>query len=402
MRPAPPASGLRRRDPEAQQRATLLELFFDLVFVGVLALTSMTLAGDPSWTGAAKAILPLMAVWWIWTVTTLLADFYDPQQRTIKILLAGIMLGTSQLAVTAPHAFAGGGLVFAATFVAIHLGRGVLLTSVQSYRKDYSASRRTLSFMSWFGASAVPWLVGGLVDERVRFALWGLALAIDYVGGGLRYPTPWLGRVPKAQYDRAGEHLGERYQQFMILALGDMILVGILVYARVPHGGGHAVAAVLSFFVTLLMYQIYVNRAGSILELVTVHRPGRHALWAPYTHVVMIIGIISTAAGFELVIRRPGGTTPPGWAGMIIGGPALFMMGRITFEYEVFGRWSWARVAFLAALVATAPVVVFFVSPLLAAAISAGALLGIAITDQLRVRARASHATSHRHGTPDA
>jgi low temperature requirement protein LtrA len=64
---------LRRGEGGGPQRATLLELFFDLVFVGALALTSATLSREPTWSGAAKAILPLMAVWWIWTITALAA-----------------------------------------------------------------------------------------------------------------------------------------------------------------------------------------------------------------------------------------------------------------------------------------------------------------------------------------
>jgi low temperature requirement protein LtrA len=146
----------------------------------------------------------------------------------------------------------------------------------------------------------------------------------------------------------------------------------------------------------VVLWQIYVNRAGSILQMVTVRSPGRSARWAPYTHLVMVTGVITMAAGFDLVIPRPTGDTPPGWGGVIIGGPALFMLGRITFEYEVFGRWSWTRVFWLAFMIAMAPLVILFLSPLSVATYAAAVLLGIAITDQLRVRSRASNATSHR------
>ncbi|GIH18809.1 low temperature requirement protein A [Rugosimonospora africana] len=386
---------LRRGAGGGPQRATLLELFFDLVFVGALALTSLTLSREPTWSGAAKAILPLMAIWWIWTITALVTDFYDPQQRPIQVVLAGVMLGISQMAVATPNAFGKSGLVFAVSNVAIHLGRGVLLVSVL-YRRERVAAQRAGRFLFWFSLTSVPWLIGGLSGERTRFILWGVALAVDYVSGGLRYPTPWIGRVPKEQYDQAGEHLGERYQQFMILALGDMILVAILGYSRVPRTGMHTLAALTAFVTTVVLWQIYVNRAGSILQMVTVRSPGRSARWAPYTHLTMVTGVITMAAGFDLVIPRPTGDTPLGWGGVIIGGPALFMIGRITFEYEVFDRWSWTRVFWLAFLIVAAPPVILFLPPLGVAAYAAAVLLGIAITDQLRVRSRASNATSHR------
>jgi low temperature requirement protein LtrA len=115
----------------------------------------------------------------------------------------------------------------------------------------------------------------------------------------------------------------------------------------------------------------------------------------------MVTGIITTAAGFDLAIRRPLGDTPPGWTGVMIGGPALFMLGRIAFEYEVFGRWSWTRVFWVGLLVAAAPGVMLFLPPLLVVAYAAVILLGIAITDQLRVRQRARNATSHRQHPPN-
>jgi low temperature requirement protein LtrA len=298
------------------------------------------------------------------------------------------------MAASTPHAFGTAGLVFAMSYVSIHIGRGVLLVAVL-YRRDPMASKRAGRFLFWFAITSVPWLIGGLAQERTRLVVWGFALAVDYVVGGLRYPTPGLGRVPQEQYDRAGEHLGERYQQFMILALGDMILVATLGYSRVPRTGTHTVAALTAFLTTVLLWQIYVNRAGSILQTVTVHSPGRSARWAPYTHLVMVTGVITTAAGFDLVIRRPGGDTPPGWGGVIIGGPALFMIGRIIFEYEVFGRLSRTRVVWLAVLITAGPGVVHL-PPLFAAMVAAGVLLGIAVTDQIRVRMRVNSAASHR------
>jgi low temperature requirement protein LtrA len=50
------------REGEGPQRATLLELFLDLVFVAALALTSQTLAGSLGWGGIFQTVVLLMAI----------------------------------------------------------------------------------------------------------------------------------------------------------------------------------------------------------------------------------------------------------------------------------------------------------------------------------------------------
>jgi low temperature requirement protein LtrA len=369
------------RTPDAPERATLLELFFDLVFVAALALTSASLSREPSWTGLGKAVVPLMAIWWIWSITALFTDFYDPAQPVIQLVLAGVMLGTVLMTISVPDAFGRHGLVFAAPYVAIHLGRGLLLLATL---RDRPTRQRAGRFLFWFTVSAVPWLLGGFTTGAARGALWAIALLVDFAAGGFRYPTPWLGRVPVEQYDKAARHLGERYQQFMILALGDIILVATLGYAHIDYSVGRTTATLVAFATAVLLWQIYTRHAGAILQTVVVRNPGRSARWAPYTHLIMVTGIVVTAAGFDLVIRRPYGATPLSWVMAMAGGPALFLAGRITFEYEVFGRLSRSRIGWLIVLLVVAPLLLVHLPPLGAAALIATMLLAIAVTDTMR------------------
>ena len=52
------------------QRATFLELFFDLVFVFAVAQLSHGLLKDLTVAGAAKTLFLLLVVWWAWIYTT--------------------------------------------------------------------------------------------------------------------------------------------------------------------------------------------------------------------------------------------------------------------------------------------------------------------------------------------
>ena len=382
----PQAEALVRR-PGGPQRATLLELLFDLVFVAAIALSSTTLAGDIGWHGVVRVALPLAAVWWVWSITALTTDFYDPQRPQIQVVIVSAMLGAMMLAASVPEALGERALVFAGTYVAVHIGRGIILVASLG---GSVAQARAARFAIWFVVSGVAWLVGALVGERLRTILWPLALLVDYVSAGFRYPVPWLGRVPLHQYGKAGEHLGERYQQFMILALGDLILVPTIRYSQTEPSAARTTAFLVTFANALLLWQIYVYRAGSLLLTVVNRRPDRVVRWAPYSHVLMVAGIVATAAGSDLVVGQPTGRTPTGWVALIAGGSMLFLIGRTTFEYQVYSRVSWTRFAFMGLLLGLSPVL-RLLPPFLVAIAVASVLAGIALTDTLRGNSAQRH-----------
>ncbi|GAB3974764.1 low temperature requirement protein A [Plantactinospora veratri] len=368
------------RHPEAPKRATLLELLLDVVYVAALALLSMRLAEEVTWLAAAQVLVLLMAVWWVWSITALLTDFYNPDQPKIQVIVAWAMLGSIVMTASIPQAFAALGWLFAGMYVAIHLVRGVVLIAVL---RGHQAQIRAARFLCWFVLSGALWLAGAFLPASTRLMLWGAALVIDYVSAALRYPTPWLGRVPLAQYDKASEHLGERYQQFVILTLGDIILVPLLISGRSGLNAVRMGMLLLAFVTMLLLWQIYVYRAGALLQTAIDSGPRRATRWAPYTHLLMVAGIVSTATGFEQLVSQSHPTAGLGLVGVIVGGPTLFLIGRTVFEYELFGRFSWSRLVWLVVLVGTAPAFLPL-TPIAVAAFTGTVLLGVALSDAAR------------------
>ncbi|RZU72695.1 low temperature requirement protein LtrA [Micromonospora kangleipakensis] len=342
------------RRPNGSTRATLLELLFDVVFVAALALTSMLIAERDSWAGVGPVVLMLMAIWWTWSITSTTTDFYDPDQRPIQVILMVTMLGAVLMAAAlASDAHA---LIFAAGYVTPHVVRGLVLVSVL-HQHRHPAEERAARFLVWFLVSGVFWVVGALLPDAPRWTLWTVAVAIDYVAAAARYPTPRLGRVPVGQYEKTTEHLGERYQQFVILALGDIILVPALEINAADFTRARLAAFLAAFVTMLLLWQIYVLGAGSIVRMSSAQLLRRATRLAPYTHLVMLAGIVCTAAGFDLVIDRSTGDTPARWTALILGGPALFLLGRTLFTYRIAGMLPWHRVLWLLVLAAAAPLV---------------------------------------------
>ncbi|MFY1615697.1 low temperature requirement protein A [Micromonospora sp. WMMD736] len=332
------------RRPDGSTRATLLELLFDVVFVAALAQTSKLLADQQSWARSAGVLLMLTAIWWTWSVTTTTTEFYDPQQRPIQAILMVAMVGSVGMAASLPMLTMAQALTFAFAYVGTHVIRGIVLVSALYRQRHPAAMARATRFLFWFLVSGVLW-IAGVTADRQRWWIWTIAIAIDVLAAAARYPTPWLGRVPLGQYDRTTAHLGERYQQFVILALGDIILVPTLELSRSEFDRSRIIALLCAFAIMLLLWQIYVFRAGQLLEAAAASVPGRSTRIAPYTHLVLLVGVALSAASFDLVVDRPTGTTPVRWLMLIVGGPLLFVLGRALFAYLLSARVPWRRVA---------------------------------------------------------
>ena len=71
-----------RRDAAVEQRASTLELFYDLVFVFAVTQVSHLLLDHLTWTGAGQATLALLVVWWSWNYTTWVTNELDPGTRS--------------------------------------------------------------------------------------------------------------------------------------------------------------------------------------------------------------------------------------------------------------------------------------------------------------------------------
>ncbi|MCO1593763.1 low temperature requirement protein A [Micromonospora sp. RHAY321] len=331
------------RRMEGAARATLLELLFDVVFVAALALISTLLTEEHSWSGSAKVLLMLTAIWWTWSITATTTEFYDPQQRPIQAILMIAMVGSVGMAVALPMVTTAHRLVFVIAYVGTHLLRCIILVTALYRQGHRTALERATRFLFWFTVSGVFWVAGAL-PHSPNWALWTVAITIDLVAAAARYPTPRLGRVPVAQYERTTEHLGERYQQFVILALGDIILLPTLQVSRGGLDLLRLTALLCAFATMLLLWQIYAYRASELLQAAGANA-GRPPRLAPYTHLVLLAGVVVTAASFELVVHHPTGTTPARWLVLIIGGPALFVLGRVLFTLLVSAVVPWRRVA---------------------------------------------------------
>src|SRR5688500_3769496 len=148
-----------------------LELFFDLVYVFALTQISHLSLEEMSWRGLAQAAVAFAAVWWAWIYTTWAANWLDPERVPVRILLLLVMLASLLMAVALPHAFDGGGRVFAFAYVAIQVLRSLFLAWAMP-RTEGESGLNMLRVAIWFMVSGLFWIAGALTAEGSERLAW--------------------------------------------------------------------------------------------------------------------------------------------------------------------------------------------------------------------------------------
>jgi low temperature requirement protein LtrA len=373
-----PARHLRPRGDGPQQPTTTTELFFDLVYVFAITQLSHLILDDLSVAGLARAAFLLMIVWWAWIYTTWMANWFDPASPAVRSVLTGAMLVSLLMAAALPGAFGNDGVLFAASYVTLQVGRNV--AAVCLLRHDHPLRDVFERLVGWSVASGVLWLAGSMLDGDERLLLWVPAILLDLCAPFAGYWLPRRGHAATTDYDIDAGHFTERCEGFIIIALGESIVVT----------GATAVDAGLTATVVLCLGVAFVQTAalwwlyfGAVAEhtravMRSCEDPGRLARDAyTYLHLPIIAGIIAVAVGDDLLIAAPGQAAHGVGLGVVLGGPVLFLLGESLFRMRVTGAANAKRFAVAGLLVLLAPAGAH-VSALALSAMVGALLIGLA------------------------
>jgi low temperature requirement protein LtrA len=386
---AMPIPHLRPRGDGATQPTTPVELFLDLVYVFAVTQLSHEILGDLSVAGVARAAFLLLVVWWAWIYTTWMANWFDPASPAVRGVLTAVMVGSLLMAAALPEAFGGKGLLFAGSYVALQVGRNAAAALLLKRRHRLRDVFERL--VVWSVASGVLWLVGATLDGDQRLLLWIPALALELAAPAAGYWLPRRGRAVTADYDIEAGHFAERCQLFIIIALGESIVVAGATASAAGLTPTVVVCLVVAFVQTAALWWLYFGTTAEQARntLSTCEDPGRLARDAyTYLHLPIVAGIIATAVGTDLLIAEPHHALHGVGLAMMLGGPALFLVGESLFGRRMTGTTNVTRVVVAGLLVLLVPIG-GQVSALLLG-VTVGALLTALVLWELRVRGHVS------------
>jgi low temperature requirement protein LtrA len=380
------AVGLLRPERSATQ-ASFVELFFDLFVVFALsrlvayAVAELSPDTQPAerWITLARTLLMLLALLWAWTITTYVTARFDPKRPVVQIFVLATAFGLLIMGASILRAFDGRAAGFADPYAIMQLARTFALGLML---RGHALRRPFLRSSVWYCLSAVPWLLGAATGSASRIFLWSAALLIDLGAARAGWPLPGMRRDRIATWAAHPRYLASRFQQLLMIALGEPLLAVGIIFSQKPASTYRIIALVTAFLTTVLIWRIYYHLAGELLPdaLTLAADPARIGRIAGVAHITMICGIVTNSVGHEIIQAYPSGHTDPVWLVTIIGGPVWYLAGRAVLERVVFSRISRRRLLGIAVLLLLAAP--SLVAPPTAAAVATGlVLLAIAVAD---------------------
>ena len=149
-------------------------------------------------------------------------------------------------------------------------------------------------------------------------------------------------------------HFAERFQLFVILALGESIVVTGATTAGDDLDAARLTAFVIAFLGTAAMWWLYFDYAAAIAQR-RLELAANRTLMArdayTYLHVLMVAGVIVAAVGDEVVIAHPDEALHGAELVVVWAGPAIYLLAQALFRLRMAGTLSTKRLGGAAACV---------------------------------------------------
>jgi low temperature requirement protein LtrA len=223
-----------------------------------------------------------------------------------------------------------------------------------------------------------------------------VALGIEYLSPATRFWVPKYGASSIEDWTVEGGHMAERCAGFIIIALGESIVVTGATFADLAWMTETVTAFVSAFVASLAMWWIYFHKgaeAGSE-QISNSSEPGRLARLAyTYLHLPIVAGIILSAVADELVLTHPADRSDLKTVLTAIGGPLLFLIGTILFKHTIRG---WLQLSHGAGIVVLAILAWFAseLSPLMLSILTTAIMIMVAAWESISLKSGARESRS--------
>jgi low temperature requirement protein LtrA len=328
-----------------ERHAGWLELFYDLMFVALVAQLAHPLVGHPG-AGSALTMLVLFApAWWLWVSSTLYLNLFGEGGAQRRIAVLAQMACLLVMAGGAGEAAEGHPALFAGVYAVSRAG--LLAVRFALRRKQPQGGSNVAA-----AVSLVLWAASILLQPPLAYLLWAGGLAVE------------IGAVV---YRRSGasiqvSHLVERFGLFVIIVLGEGVaqLVGALVAA---HSSPHAVlAAVVAFGILGALWWLYFDFGSAVAEAALRARP-EDAF--PLARRIFVLGhflpvgaLVAVAAGLGALVGESGsGPSPAGTVRLICAALMVYLLNNAFLGLTAVGhsavavlRWLLPMTAILVGL----------------------------------------------------
>jgi low temperature requirement protein LtrA len=289
-----------------ERRVTFLELFYDLVYVVIIAEISHALAGEISLTNIGIFVFLFVIVWWAWLNGALYHDLHGNNDIRTRVFTFLQMLTVAAMAIFAHNAFEEGSVGFALSYAAYHLILTWLWWRTGVHDPDHRPLSQPYSFT--FLITSVLFILSVFLPPPWRFVMWLLALLVDLALLSLLMTNRSMAiQEAISRLVLISPSVVERFGLFTIIVLGEVIVGVVSGVAELPHLSWLAgSSAFFGMLIAIGLWWIY-------FDFVSGHPPirqMRQTLAWIYLHLPVTMGIAAVGASILNVVEHAGEPLP--------------------------------------------------------------------------------------------
>src|SRR4029077_10896137 len=234
----------------------------------------------------------------VWAYTTWVTNWLDPELMAVRLLLVVLMLVSLAMSASLPRAFEDLGLWVGGAYALQQIGRTVFMViALRGHPLEVNFQR----ILAWCVVSSAFALAGGLAHGNARALLWLVAVCITLLGGVVGFAPPGLGRSRTSDWTIEGGHFAERCQAFVLIALGESIVIIGATLTEKPVTAANVTAFVVAFAGSVALWWLYFDQSAEAAaqKIARSDDPGRLGRSAYHlVHPVMVAGrIVAGGAG---------------------------------------------------------------------------------------------------------
>jgi low temperature requirement protein LtrA len=328
------------------QSVTFVELFFDLVFVFALTEVTGFAAEHLDAGGVARTILIFWLIWWAWSQWTWALNPADTEHGLVRLATLAATAIAFGMAVSVEDAFdVDDGLWFVVPYILLRVLGLALYARVAADREGHFAAVRTFAALSTLGFAAV--LIGGFADPDARVWWWLAGVVLDLLVAAKVAGFEGWHIHP--------EHFTERHGLFVIIALGESLIVAAAGVAHAERTTELAAVAIGAVAVTCLLWWTYFGwlEEGLGARLRELKGGAQSSLARDaysLLHLLIIGGVVGVAVGLEEMVAHPGEEVPANVLAALGVGIGLFVGASALAWARARREVLWARLVVPAGL----------------------------------------------------
>lgn len=279
-----------------ERGSTRFELFFDLLYVGIVANLARTATEEASGLSLLRYILVFTPAWQIWQDLKDFMNYYyndDLTQRSYVLWIMALLVIYTNNAPYVADSNKGTAMVVLTYIVARLSGAAMIFT----YTFFVQEHRLQMRFNSLFiVCTCGVWLSVIWVPVRVKIALAFLCITLETLTYSWTF-HPSFKKLLKVEYSTAVniEHEVERMGAFYTVALGEF-LYGIVANAPTEFGFTHNLArAIMTLIIAYCFLWFYFNGEGSEKAVHAIRRSIPTAYLWLYGHIPLFASLLLAA-----------------------------------------------------------------------------------------------------------